>query len=174
MNKTLLSAALVAVVAAIGFAPTAQAAGGTITISGKVLADTCVVAVNGGSTVALPTVMTGALNTVGAVAGATNFTVGLTGCDTNTTSATMAFSGSNINSGTGNLDNTAPSGSNVQVQLLNGASVINTSDNTNAPVIAVDNTGAGSTTMTAQYVAATAAASAGLVSSSVDFTLTYL
>jgi major type 1 subunit fimbrin (pilin) len=172
MNKTLLSTALVAVVAAIGFAPTAQAAGGTITISGKVLSDTCVVAVNGGSTVALPTVMTADLNTVGAVAGAINFTVGLTGCDTNTASATMAFSGANINAN-GNLDNTAVSGSNVQVQLLSGASVIDTSDNTNAPVISVAN-GIGSTTMTAQYVAATAAATPGLVSSSVDFTLTYL
>src|SRR3546814_20420494 len=58
MNKTLLSTALVAVVAAIGFAPTAQAASGTITISGKVLADTCTVAVNNGSTVVLPVVMT--------------------------------------------------------------------------------------------------------------------
>jgi major type 1 subunit fimbrin (pilin) len=173
MNKTLLSTALVAVVAAIGFAPTAQAASGTIAITGKVLADTCVVAVNGGSTVVLPTVMKSDLATVGAVAGATNFTVGLTNCDTNTTSATMAFSGGSINSSTGNLDNTAPSGSNVQVQLLSGASVVNTSDNTNAPVITVTS-GTGSTTMTAQYVAATAAATAGLVSSSVNFTLTYL
>jgi major type 1 subunit fimbrin (pilin) len=173
MNKTLLSTALVAVIAATAFAPSAQAAGGTITISGKVLADTCVVAVNGGSTVALPTVMTGALNTVGAVAGATNFDVGLTGCDSNTSSATMAFSGGNINSSTGNLNNTAVGGSNVQVQLLNGVSAINTSDNTNAPVISVSS-GKGTTTMTAQYVAATAAATPGLVSSSVNFTLTYL
>ncbi|WP_426701127.1 fimbrial protein [Rhodanobacter sp. Col0626] len=173
MNKTLISTALVAVVAAIGFAPTAQAAGGTITISGKVLADTCVVAVNGGSTVALPTVMTAALNTVGSVAGATNFSIGLTGCDTNTTSATMAFSGANINSTTGNLNNTAVSGSNVQVQLLNGASVINTSNNANAPVIAVA-AGAGTASLKAQYIAATAAATPGLVSSTVNFTLTYL
>ncbi|MHB1058394.1 MAG: fimbrial protein [Rhodanobacter sp.] len=173
MNKTLVSTALVAVMAAIGFAPTAQAAGGTINITGKVLADTCVVAVNGGATVVLPVVMTSSLNTVGAVAGATSFNIGLTGCDTNTTSATMAFSGSNINSTTGNLNNTASGGSNVQVQLLNGASVVNTSNNTNAPVIAVS-AGTGSTTMKAQYIAATAAATAGLVSSSVNFTLTYL
>ncbi len=173
MNKTLLSTALVAVMAAAAFAPTAQAAGGTINISGKVLTDTCVVSVNGGSTVVLPTVMSSSLNTVGAVAGATPFSVGLTGCDTNTTSATMAFSGSNINTTTGNLNNTAASGSNVQVQLLNGASVINTSLNTNAPVIAVA-AGAGSASLKAQYIAATAAATAGLVSTTVNFTLTYL
>jgi major type 1 subunit fimbrin (pilin) len=173
MNKTLLSTALVAVMAAAAFAPTAQAAGGTINISGKVLTDTCIVSVNGGSTVVLPTVMSSTLNTVGAVAGATSFAVGLTGCDTNTTSATMAFSGSNINSTTGNLNNTAALGSNVQVQLLNGASVINTSNNTNAPVIAVAS-GVGSASLKAQYIAATAAATAGLVSTTVNFTLTYL
>jgi major type 1 subunit fimbrin (pilin) len=174
MNKTLLSTALVAVVAAIGFVPTAQAAGGTINISGKVLADTCVVKVNGnGATVVLPTVMTSALNAVGATTGATTFNVGLTGCDANTTSATMAFAGTNIDSATGNLKNTAALGSNAQIQLLNGAAVINTSTNANAPVIAVAS-GAGSTSLTAQYVAATAAATAGLVSTSVNFTLTYL
>ncbi len=173
MNKTLLSTALVAVVAAIGFAPTAQAAGGTINITGKVLSDTCVVAVNGGATVVLPVVMTSTLNTVGAVAGATNFNVGLTGCDANTTSATMGFSGGNINASTGNLDNAAPSGSNVQVQLLNGGTPVNTANNTNAPVIAVAS-GSGSVTLKAQYVAASAAATAGLVSSTVSFTLTYL
>jgi major type 1 subunit fimbrin (pilin) len=173
MNKTLLSTALVAVMAATAFAPTAQAAGGTITVTGKVLTDTCVVSVNGGSTVVLPTVMSSSLSTIGSVAGATAFTVGLTGCDTNTASATMAFSGSNINASTGNLNNTAASGSNVQVQLLNGASVINTNSNANAPVIAVA-AGTGSASLKAQYIAATAAATAGLVSTTVNFTLSYL
>ena len=81
MNKTLLSTALVAVIAATAFVPTAQAANsGTINFSGTVLADTCTIAVNGGSTVALPTVMTAAFgNTVGTVAGATPFTIGLSG-----------------------------------------------------------------------------------------------
>lgn len=174
MNKTLLSTALVAIVAATAFVPTAQAANtGTITISGKVLSDTCTVNVNGGATVVLPTVMTNSLSTVGSSAGTTPFTIGLTGCDTNTTSASMAFSGSNIDAGTGNLKNTVSGGSNVQVQLLNGASVINASTGTNAPVIAVTG-GAGSVAMNARYVAASAAASAGLVASTVNFTLTYL
>lgn len=173
MNKTLLSTALVAVMAATAFAPTAQAANtGTITISGKVLSDTCTVAVNGGATVVLPTVMTNSLSTVGSSTGTTPFNVALSGCDTNTTSASMAFSGSNIDSTTGNLKNTVSGGSNVQVQLLNGLSVINASSGTNAPVISV-NSGSGSVAMNARYVAATAAASAGLVASTVSFTLTY-
>ncbi|MGN6706602.1 MAG: fimbrial protein [Rhodanobacter sp.] len=173
MNKTLLSTALVAVIAATALLPTAQAANtGTITISGKVLADTCTIAVNGGATVALPTVMTASLGTVGATAGTTPFTVALTGCDANTTSAAMSFSGANIDSGTGNLKNTVAGGSNVQVQLLNGASVINASSGTNAPVINVTS-GSGSVGMNARYVAATAAATAGLVASTVSFTLSY-
>lgn len=175
MNKTLLSTALVAVIAATAFVPTAQAANsGTINFTGKVLSDTCTVAVNGGATVALPTVMTGAFTGSGSVAGATPFTIALSGCDTNTTTANMAFTaGTNVNAN-GNLDNATSGGSNVQIQLLNSSSaVINTKTGTNAPVIAIAS-GAGSTDLTAQYVATAAATSAGLVTSSVSFTLTYL
>lgn len=179
MNKTLLSAALVAVVAATAFAPSAQAATGTINFTGKVLSDTCVINVagNSSSTVALPTVMKSDFSGVGSTAGATTFAVALTGCDTNTTSATMAFTaGANVDTGTGNLNNATTNGSDVQIQLLNSSSaVIDTSTNANAPVITVDpTTGNGSTTLTAQYVATAANTKAGLVTSSVGFTLTYL
>lgn len=177
MNKTLLSTALVAVIAATAFAPTAQAANtGTITISGKVLSDTCTVAVNGGATVALPTVVTAAFGgSVGTVAGATPFTVALSSCDTNTTKANMAFTaGTNVDAGTGNLKNATSGGANVQIQLLNSTSqAINTSTNANAPVINV-NAGAGSTQLTAQYISTATATTAGLVTSTVGFTLTYL
>lgn len=176
MKKTLLSTALVAVIAAAAFVPTAQAANsGTINFTGKVLADTCTVAVNGGATVALPSVMTGAFSGVGSVAGATPFTIGLSGCDTNTTKANMAFTaGANVDATTGNLKNATSGGSNVQIQLLNSSNaVINTSTNANAPVITVAS-GSGATQLTAQYVATNAATSAGLVTSSVSFTLTYL
>lgn len=179
MKKTLISTALVAVMAATAFAPTAQAVtapGGTINITGKVLGSTCAVAVNNGTAVILPTIMTSDLTAAGTSSTAsTNFDVKLTGCDKNTGTATMVFGGGNINSGNGNLDNAtiAPAGSNVQVQLLSGVSVINASNNTNAPVIAVATDGTGSTTLKARYYANTAAATAGLVSSSVNFTLTY-
>lgn len=173
MKKLLLSTAL----AAAAFAPAAFAAStGTINITGKVVADTCVISVNSSptSTVALPTVTTNTLSTVGSVAGKTSFTIGLTGCDNNVTGAQMAFNGSNVDGTTGNLNNASGAGnSNVQVQLLNNASTaINTSSQLNAPLIAVSS-GAGSTTMYAQYKATSAAATAGLVSTSVGFTLTY-
>lgn len=175
MNKTLLSTALVAVVAAIGFAPTAQAApaSGTITINGTVLADTCTVDVNGGTAVTLPSVMTSALATAGAKTGDTAFNIKLAACDANAIKATMAFNGSNIDSTTGYLNNTG-SATNVKVELLNAASAsINTSTNNNAPVITLAN-GIGSTSLTARYVAVGGAATAGLVQTSVGFTLTYL
>ena len=121
MNKTLLATALVAVVATTAFAPTAQAANtGTITISGKVLADTCTVSINGGATVALPTVMTGAFAAVGDTAGTKPFTVNLSGCDSNTTTATMAFSGSNIDAGTGNLNSGGDGVYSPYGQMFNG------------------------------------------------------
>jgi major type 1 subunit fimbrin (pilin) len=179
MNKTLLSTALVAVMATTAFAPTAQAANsGTINFTGKVLADTCVIKINNSASnaVALPTVMTAAFGSAaGTAAGATNFTVDLTGCDTNTASANMAFTaGPSIDTTTGNLKNATSGGSNVQIQLLNSSSaVINASTQANAPVIAVSS-GAGSTSLTAQYISTATATTAGLVTSSVGFTLTYL
>lgn len=176
MKKTLLSAALMAGFGIAAFAPNAAnaASTGTINFSGKVFADTCTINVNGGSTVVLPPVMVsafgGAANTV---AGATNFTVALTGCDTNIANAQMAFSGSNVDTTSGNLKNSLSSNnSNVEVQLLSGASVVNTNTQANAPKITLTS-GAGSTTMTAQYISTAAATTAGLVSSAVNFTLTY-
>ena len=179
MNKTLLSAALVAVVAATAFVPSAQAATGTINFTGKVLADTCVISVagNSSSTVALPTVMKSAFTGVASTAGATSFSVALTGCDANATTATMAFTaGANVDTTSGNLKNATTGGSDVQIQLLNSSSaIINTSTSANAPVITIDPaTGNGTTSLTAQYVATAANTKAGLVTSSVGFTLTYL
>lgn len=179
MNKILLSTALIAAMAAAGFAPNAQAASsGTINFTGKVLADTCVIKINNSASnvVALPTVMTAAFGgAAGNAAGTTPFTVDLTGCDTNTTSANMAFTaGPSIDTTTGNLNNATVGGSNVEIQLLNSTNaVINTSTQANAPVIAVT-AGAGSAALKAQYVSTATATTAGLVTSSVGFTLTYL
>jgi major type 1 subunit fimbrin (pilin) len=176
MNKTLLSAALIASFGFAALAPMgAQAATtGTINFTGRVLADTCTITVNSGATVILPQVSTAAFGAIGSVAGQSSpFSIALTGCDTNTASAKMAFNGTNVDSTTGNLKNATSGGSNVQIQLLNSAAaVINTNTQANAPTIAVAS-GAGSTSLTAQYIATAAATTAGLVTSSVGFTLTY-
>lgn len=175
-KKMLSSAALMAGLGLLAFTatPAHAASQGTINFTGKVLADTCTISVNGGSTVALPSVMTAAFGSAaGNVAGTTPFTVALKDCDTNTAQAQMQFSGSNIDTGTGNLKNTAASGSNVQIQLLNDTdTAINTATQANAPTIAVAS-GTGSTQLKAQYISTSATTSAGLVASTVDFTLTY-
>lgn len=183
-RKTLLSTALVAAFGAAALVSPAHAAkkpgtgpGGTIQFSGKVLANSCVVTINGGSVVTLPTVMTDDFAAASDTAGDTPFDVALSGCDKNTTTATMDFSGpnSNIDANTGDLINTATNGSNVQIRLLNtGGAHIGLNDNSNAPSITIDKQlGDGSTTLTAQYVATSTSTSPGLVNSSVNFTLTY-
>lgn len=183
MNKTLLSAALVATLGALAVVPAANAAPtpntGTIQISGKVLQDTCTVTVNGGAgnTVTLTPVMASSLAAAGNVAGATPFTLNLSNCDKNATKAMLSFaSGANNNSTDGNLKNSTSTGSagNVEVQLLAGGtsgSAINVSNDTNAPTIALSS-GSGSTAMAAQYYA-TGAATPGLVNTSASITFTY-
>ncbi|GLQ93922.1 fimbrial protein [Dyella acidisoli] len=175
MKKTFLTAALLAV-CSLAVAP-AFASDGTITITGKVVANTCTFNVNGSgsasSTVQLPVVFTTALNAAGAVAGKTPFTIAVTGCDSNLTSVQEQFGGSNIDATTGNLKNTA-SGNNVEVQLLAGTgagTVMNLSTGTNSPVGTLSG-GAVTLNFQAQYYA-TAAATSGLVSTTVTYTTQY-
>jgi major type 1 subunit fimbrin (pilin) len=186
MNKTLLSAALIAGFGVAAFAPQAAkaASGGTINFTGKVFNDTCTVTVNNGNTVVLPVVATSSFgSTVGAAntSSATNFNVALTTCDNNLVSGQMAFTnGATVDAANGFLKNTlTSSNSNVEIELLSGANVINTFTQSHAPLIAIGGgtttgTATGSTTITAEYVTTAAATTAGLVSSSVAFTLTYL
>lgn len=187
MKKIVLSAALAATFGAAALfstsaAAAAAAADGTITITGKVVANTCAFSVNGGSasnTVQLPVVFTTALNAAGAVAGNTPFTIKVSGCDPNLTSVQEQFGGNNINATDGNLKNIASATSpqtvagNVEVQLVNAttSAVINLNTNNNSPV---GNLSSGGVTLNyqAQYYA-TAAASAGLVSTTVTYTTQY-
>ena len=185
MKKTLLSAAMIAGLGIAAFAPlSVQAAppanSGTITFTGKVVANTCAVNVNNSGnasgTVQLPVVFTTALNTAGFTAGTTNFTLAVTGCDGNLTSVQPLFSGGSIDTTTGDLKNTA-GGNNVEVQLLNGGTVMDLSQNTpsaqNQPVGTLSG-GATTLNYTAQYIAVGGAATSGLVNATVAYTLTYL
>ncbi|WP_333680240.1 fimbrial protein [Dyella sp.] len=181
MKKIVLSAALATVFGAAAlFSTSVAAADGTITITGKVVANTCAFSVNGGgasNTVQLPVVFTNALGTAGAVAGNTPFTIKVSGCDPNLTSVQEQFGGSNILAD-GNLKNIASATSpqtvagNVEVQLLSGTgAVINLNNITNSPVGTL---ASGSATLSyqAQYYAS-AAASAGQVSTTVTYTTQY-
>jgi major type 1 subunit fimbrin (pilin) len=178
MKKIVLTAALLTAFGVAAVAPQAAnaASTGTINFTGKVYKDTCVITVNNGAAVALPTVATSAFSTSSGVAlasSATNFSIALTACDNNLVSASTAFSGTNVDSTTGNLKNSLTSNnSNVEIELLSGSNVINTSTNANAPTIALTS-GAGSVQLTAEYITTATATTAGLVQSSVGFTLTY-
>jgi major type 1 subunit fimbrin (pilin) len=182
MKKIVLTAALAASFGAAAlFSTSVAAADGTITITGKVVANTCTFSVNGGTannTVQLPVVFTTALGSAGATAGATPFTIKVTGCDPNLTSVQEQFGGSNINATDGNLKNIATATSpqtvagNVEVQLTTSTgTAINLSTNANSPV---GNLSGGGVTLNyqAQYYA-TAAATAGLVNTTVTYTTQY-
>ena len=85
MNKTLLSAALIAGFGIAAFAPqAARASDGTITFNGKVLSSTCTVSNASGGivTVTLPDVPYTAFTGTGSTAGLKAFSLNLTGCPT--------------------------------------------------------------------------------------------
>ena len=170
MKKILLVAAAAAGLASI--AP-AFAADGTITVTGSVSTTTCKVANNGAVAVVLPTVATTALSAAAAVAGYQPFSINLTGCGANTRVTTYFEPGATI-AANGNLVN-AGTATNVQVRLFNDdRSVINLAGAPtaqNSKQFTIDT--AGSLNYYAAYYA-TAPATAGTVSTSVIYSVTYL
>ncbi len=184
MKKTLLSAVMIASFGIAALASqAARAVDGTITFTGKVVANTCQFSVNNGpasNTVVLPVVFTSSLTAAGNVAGTTPFTISATKCDTNLTSVQAYFtSTANIDGTTGNLKNTGGTAGNVQVQLLNGTTNVpmplNAASATaqNSPVGSVSSGGTVTMSYKAQYYA-TGTATPGPVSTSVDYTINYL
>jgi major type 1 subunit fimbrin (pilin) len=186
MNKTLLSAALIAGFGIAALAPqNAQAAvDGTITVTGLVVAQTCTVdaQASGGNadlkTVALPLVLAPALTAVGSTAGTTAFSIVVANCDKALSTVQTSFSGGNINAGDGNLTNPAGA-TNVEVQLLNSSGTVMTLNGAtptlqNSPVVAL--AGVASKGATLNYSAryySLGGATAGAVSSTVAFTMVY-
>jgi major type 1 subunit fimbrin (pilin) len=163
MNKTLLTTALIAGLSIAAFVPQAARADGTINFTGKVVQNTCSFNVNGSGTangvVALPVVFTSALQGLGKVAGATPFSIVVSGCDSNLTSVQELFSTSAGIAADGNLTNTAAASTNVEVQLLSGGTggaVINLATGANSPVGTLVTSGSTSgvtLNYTAQYYA---------------------
>jgi major type 1 subunit fimbrin (pilin) len=182
MNKILLSAAIIASLGIAAIAPqTARAADGTITITGKVVAQTCTVNGNAFGTpasvnVALPLVLAPVLTSAGSVAGTTPFSIAIANCDPALTSVQTFFSGGNIDGSTGNLKNTGTA-TKVQVQLLNsGAAVMPLNGGTaslqNSPTATLSS-GAATLNYSAQYISPTGGATPGSVNTSVAFTMIY-
>jgi len=189
LKISLLASALAVACGALTLAPAAQAVtspSSTITFQGRVVADSCVITVTGGTAsvaggaasglVTLPTVYTTDLTAVGAVAGKTPFAISLTGCDSSFTSAqTLWNAGSDLSASGGRLKN--PSGSNVDVQLLNAGDVAmdlsqSTATAQNSPTVSFSSVAA-TLNYSAQYYATATSTTAGAVNTSVQFTMIY-
>lgn len=186
MNKTLLSAALIAGFGFAALAPQAvRAADGTITFNGKVLSSTCSVgSVSGGSVsggnvaVTLPDVPFSVFTAQSSTAGLTPFSLNLTGCPTTPSGVVVgaAFSGSGIDTTTGAIKNSTGTGfSNVEVQMTNASGTgLNLSTNSNPVNAIISGTGTATLAYQAQYYQPTATAvTAGTVTAAVTYTLTY-
>jgi major type 1 subunit fimbrin (pilin) len=152
--------------------PAAFASDGTITFTGSVTSQTCVI--NGGApdfTVALPKVSSTVLNSADAKAGQTNFRITLTSCDPAKNSARAFFEiGPNVNADSGRLKTNV---SNVEIGLANadGKDIkIGESSRTDYLPISADRTA--TLNYIAQYVA-TGAAGIGDVKTSVTYSVEY-
>ncbi|WP_089614389.1 F17A fimbrial adhesin [Escherichia coli] len=155
---------------------------GTITFNGKVVDQTCSVTTGSKNlTVTLPTVSANSLDLSGKVVGLTPFTISLEGCNTAATGAqnVNAYFEPNANTDytTGNLTNTASSGaSNVQIQLLNADGVKVIKLGQAAAAQNVDTVAINDANVTLRYNAqyyATGVATAGDVTSTVNYTIAY-
>ena len=180
MKKTILSAALVAVMGVAAFAPqAAKASDGMITFNGKITAQTCTISGNGGGSsfqVDLPTVSTSSLP-AGAVAGATPFNIALTACSPDSGNVSTYFeAGSTIDVATNNLVNVHGTATNVEVGLLNSDSsaiALGKAQATqNSETVAIAS-GAATLNYIAQYVATNGASGAGTVNTTVTYSMSY-
>jgi major type 1 subunit fimbrin (pilin) len=177
-----------AISAALCIPMAAQASDGAITFTGELTDQTCTV--NGGAgkdfNVALPKISTTLLKVLGDTAGATNFAINVTQCSASILGYTAYFEASqNINVVDGKLVNTKPSGAlNVEIELLNQAntSVINlskastfqgvTAGTFTAGTVTPATFGVGTSNFIARYYA-TGVTTAGLVTSSITYSLVY-
>lgn len=180
MNKTLLSAALIAGFGVAALAPqAAHAADGTISFTGKVTAGTCTINVGTASgtasnTVTLPTVSTSALTAAGQTAGSTLFNVYLTGCTGGSPAVTKVATNFEVGNGVNAAGRIIATGgaTNVDLQLTDSTgNVINIgSPSPSTPVTLA--TGNATLPYYVRYYA-TGATGAGAVAGSVQYSIVY-
>ncbi|MFL9878968.1 fimbrial protein [Herbaspirillum rhizosphaerae] len=173
MQKSILKALLTIAT----LAPLASfAADGTITFSGSITAQTCTI--NGGTpnlAVTLPKISATALAVAGAKAGATPFTIALTGCTPASGNVRAFFEvGANVDTATGRLKNTGTA-TNVQIGLTNvdGSNIaVGAASGAQGTTYVPISSGNANLTYMAQYVA-TGAATSGTVTTSVTYTIEF-
>jgi major type 1 subunit fimbrin (pilin) len=185
--KLLVSAALAATALSAG---TAHASDGTITINGKITAQTCDIGGKDGGksfTVTLPTVSTGTFKGDGDTAGRTAFEIALSNCAPKTGNVSASFEvGAAVDTATSRLKNmSSESGAatQVQIQLLNAdgtpiavgkqAGAGDDAGAQGSKPVALDGSGAAKLTYAAQYVATGGIPTAGPVTTTVVYSIRY-
>lgn len=186
MTKTsLLTTALGVTLGVAALVPqAAKASDGTITFSGQLTAATCKVNVNGGSasgTITLPTMQTSDFGSAGKAAGFTAFTINVSDCSgTGASTKVLPYfeHGPNTDLSTGYLKNSDQNGAtNVEVMLSNSnsiASSLNLQNEAGQQNAGTPELTSGDPTFTyyASYIS-TGKVTAGAVSTSVQYSLTY-
>ena len=158
----------------------AYASDGTVTINGQISAETCTVSGNGQGksfTVTLPTVSASALSTAGATAGSTGFAIDLTGCTPQTGNVhTFWEYGANTLSDGNLLNNGTATNVEVQLQDMNGSiqsiDVSKADGAQNSQSVAI-NAGTAKLQYAAQYLTPAGGATAGNVTTSVTYSMSY-
>ena len=179
--KTSLATAAVAA-SAFTMTSAAHAADGVITFSGNLVAAGCDVSVNGSgssNTVALPSITTDQLDTAGDTAGPTPFTIAISNCNAGLTTVSTYFEPGGTVSTTGNyLANQNGAGATgVHIRLLNASGgVVNlagahTAQNAGTATVTG---GAAIQRFTAVYYTPAGGATAGALSTSVNYSIIYL
>lgn len=155
------------------------AADGTVTITGKIVDQTCTLGgTSGNYTVVLPTVGKATLGASGTTNGDTKFTINLTNCPTGNIGIYYDNTNANVNAA-GRLNNTATTGAatKVDIQLLNSNKVAidltkdRTAQNIQSTNVAT-NGGSAAIDFYARYFA-TAAATAGDITTSATYYVVY-
>ncbi|MBO2605427.1 type 1 fimbrial protein [Shewanella algae] len=154
----------------------------TIYFAGEVVSETCQVSINDNTEnpiVLLPSVTAADLASAGATAGETTFTLSLSGCSGSAKATATRFVGNNVDAD-GNL--VAPDAGavgyakNVALQLLDapGGNPVNLSTPATVDgVILADGDKEGRVEYAVQYVSVAGNATAGIVTGSVQYSVTY-
>ncbi|WP_439437690.1 fimbrial protein [Salinivibrio costicola] len=179
MQKQVISTARVmGLIGALLVTSTAVHANNTITFKGEVTDQTCSVTVNDNTAnpvVLLSSVAAAELGNAGDTAGQKMFTVGVTGCTAPgaDTQITTKFVGNNV-TGAGNLGNTGDA-TNVALQLLDNSlqPVDLTSEAALEGLVLAEGTTSAKTEYGVQYISEEGGATAGEVSASVQYAITY-
>lgn len=175
MKKVIIASLLAASIAPVF----AQAADGTLSFTGNVIANTCTPSGGAGSTqtVVMKDVQTASLSTAGDHALGKDFAVQLTNCGSTAKNVRLEFTNTTgVDTVTGRMTNTGTA-ANVQVALR--ASEASTTDlmlgsaGAVTPTVSTDTSGNATIPLWAFYVANGGAAGAGTVKSQVQFNIGY-